>query len=658
HPSNRNRFRSTLGSSRARPNTASATLPLPHTHTSTLLTKHSAATPAPAPQPSAGEISARTQAAAFKSERNSLISDLSGLWEQITFLEGQLTKAHSANNAKSSQHRSVLDDVRERMVAQEEELEALKKQHREDATQLLSLTRQLTFSHAEERRLRHLASSKNLAASKTKTTFAKMSAEKLTQLNLAKTRSDARGDDLAASIVDLKRHHTKREGELVSQVEDLTSEIGLLKAEIAVKKHAHESASERCEENLSKNSVMVAEMNEMKETERVMKRAKEHDDAEIERLRHKIAQDADAKERELKEWKARCIKAEAENAAVSRNNVAREKELDRLRDRLSTAINDAEGEVSVSRAEAEALKERCIALDEQNEALVDRYREAETILRKEGLRFDGTMKRLVAEMREKSSLSNSFLEERHLLNKQWEKREKEIVAALKREARRVELKEEECTRLKGDLDELEAKMREAEGGSSSGRGWQAVRARFGGTGGGGGVFTPSSTGPQLPSVLEKRMDTLLRENAGLKKENERLMNGMLDARLEGSPAMGVSPMASGGVLSRRYREAAAASAAATPGAATPAPANEEEEGDADASHDSGSTTAEASNLYQEFKSGGTVKMASEVRNMVSESGKLLRKIEEYETLKKAANTPGGNSVATADFKSPYLFSND
>lgn len=169
----------------------------------------------------------------------------------------------------------MLDDVRERIVAQEEELEALKKQHREDATQLLSLTRQLTFSHAEERRLRHLASSKNLAASKTKTTFAKMSAEKLTQLNLAKTRSDARGDDLAASIVDLKRHHTKREGELVSQVEDLTSEIGLLKAEIAVKKHAHESASERCEENLSKNSVMVADMNEMKETERVMKRAKE-----------------------------------------------------------------------------------------------------------------------------------------------------------------------------------------------------------------------------------------------------------------------------------------------------------------------------------------------------------------------------------------------
>ena len=96
--------------------------------------------------------------------------------------------------------------------------------------------------------------------------------------------------------------------------------------------------------------------------------AAQHDDAEIERLRHKIAQDADAKERELKEWKARCIKAEAENAAVSRNNVAREKELDRLRDRLSTAINDAEGEVSVSRAEAEALKERCIALDEQNEA--------------------------------------------------------------------------------------------------------------------------------------------------------------------------------------------------------------------------------------------------------------------------------------------------
>ena len=127
---------------------------------------------------------------------------------------------------------------------------------------------------------------------------------------------------------------------------------------------------------------------------------------------------------------------------ASQHLMDREKELDKLREKLAGAVNDAEGEVRVSRAEAEALKERCIALEEQNEALVDRYREAEVIMRKESVRFDGTMKRLVDEMRARDELGREFLEERRLLNKQWEKREKEIIMALKREARKVELKEE------------------------------------------------------------------------------------------------------------------------------------------------------------------------------------------------------------------------
>ena len=130
-------------------------------------------------------------------------------------------------------------------------------------------------------------------------------------------------------------------------------------------------------------------------------------------------------------------------------------ELDRLREKIASAVNDAEGEVRVSRSEAEALKERCISLEEQNEALVDRYREAETIMRREGIRFDGTMKRLVDEMRARDDLGREFLEERRLLNKQWEKREKEIIMALKREARKVELKEEALAESKAKVAELE-----------------------------------------------------------------------------------------------------------------------------------------------------------------------------------------------------------
>ena len=45
-------------------------------------------------------------------------------------------------------------------------------------------------------------------------------------------------------------------------------------------------------------------------------------------------------------------------------------------------------------------------------------------------------------------------------------------------------------------------------------------------------------------------------------------------------------------------------------------------------------------LYEEFRHGGTGRMASEVRKMVGASGELLKKIDEYEHLKRTAERMG------------------
>jgi len=53
-------------------------------------------------------------------------------------------------------------------------------------------------------------------------------------------------------------------------------------------------------------------------------------------------------------------------------------------------------------------------------------------------------------------------------------------------------------------------------------------------------------------------------------------------------------------------------------------------------------------LYKSFKRGGAREMATEVRNVVSESGKLLRKIQDYEGRSECGGGGGGfeDSVAT------------
>jgi len=281
-------------------------------------------------------------------------------------------------------------------------------------------------------------------------------------------------------------------------------------------------------------------------------------------------------------WKTRCLKAEENTARVGNDNIEREKELERLRDKLVGAVNDAEGEVRVSRGEAAALRERCIALEEQNEGLIDRYREAEGIIRREGVRFDGMARRVVTETRERDEVGREHIEERHLLNKQWEKREKEIMTSLKREARRVELKEEQVREMAKEIGDL--------------------KIRVGGRGRGRGGEEELGEEKWKPTIPSEEASKLKKENSALRKENEKLLLDFLSLQEEASAEDET---------------------------------NKEEK-------------LAAIKLYKSFKRGGAREMATEVRNVVSESGKLLRKIQDYEGRSECGGGGGGfeDSVAT------------
>ena len=208
----------------------------------------------------------------------------------------------------------------------------------------------------------------------------------MSDLNLKKNQSDARGDELAVTIVDMRRQFQKKEGSLLSEINALKSRIMQLEQEVQTSSQAYEGAHSRNQANLSKNDAMINDVNSLQEAKRVLSKIKERDDAEMNRLRNQLVQIQEGNDRAMSEWKDRCLKAEQKEKIASDHLIAREKELDKLREKIASAVNDAEGEVRVSRAEAEALKERCISLEEQNGALVDRYREAETSMRREGIR--------------------------------------------------------------------------------------------------------------------------------------------------------------------------------------------------------------------------------------------------------------------------------
>ena len=345
------------------------------------------------------------------------------------------------------------------------------------------------------------------------------------------------------------------------------------------------SAKERLESTLQQNNSLIKEANDLREELRLSKRQSTRESAHIDRLTLKISQAKEEQLRQIAEWKTRCLKAEEESTSSKDYLLARERELDALRDRIAGAINDAEGEVRVSRSEAEALRERCIALEEQNEGLMARYAEAERIIRREGERFDNTMNKLVEETRKGDERGREYLEERHLLNKQWEKREGEILGGVRREARRVELKEEQIEELKGEIRELK---RELSTGKSSSSPSPAAKKKV-------------TDYPTIPSEVAREREVLESENRALKEE--------------------VALLRSSGKAADALR-----------------------------------TRRKAREIFGKFKEGGdeTGKMVREVRDVVRESGELLRVIQEFEKSGEKVGDTAEDSVSTSAFMSPYL----
>lgn len=197
-----------------------------------------------------------------------------------------------------------------------------------------ALSRDLTFANAEKRRLHHLATTKNLAQKKTGERVAQIVADKLTRLNKIKNQSDARGDDLASTVVDLRRQHTSVEGQLMSEIHDLKGTIHVLKTELKLTNEAHASSSDRTLEIIRKNDSLTDDFNLLQASLRVSEKVKEKDNAEIDRLRNHIGQIDAAQERALNEWKDRCVKVEEKEKYASQHLIDREKELDQLRDKV------------------------------------------------------------------------------------------------------------------------------------------------------------------------------------------------------------------------------------------------------------------------------------------------------------------------------------
>ena len=88
----------------------------------------------------------------------------------------------------------------------------------------------------------------------------------------------------------MRRSFQKREGELLNEVTELKSVIMQLRAEVRTKEQAHTGAHERNLENLKKNEDITADVNQLQESTRILKKVKERDDSELSRLKNRIAQ--------------------------------------------------------------------------------------------------------------------------------------------------------------------------------------------------------------------------------------------------------------------------------------------------------------------------------------------------------------------------------
>ena len=183
---------------------------------------------------------ARTAMGVFKEERNTLVTDLTQLWKQIDFLEVQLAKANKKNLNQSAKHANIVEKLAAMARDYHDDNERLQREALVDADAINDLSRQITFAKAEQRRLHHLANTKQLDAHKTERKFAQKAANKLSRLNLTKNASDARGDELASKIVDMRRSFQQKEGELLNEVTELKSIVTQLRAEVVTNEQVRE----------------------------------------------------------------------------------------------------------------------------------------------------------------------------------------------------------------------------------------------------------------------------------------------------------------------------------------------------------------------------------------------------------------------------------
>ena len=115
----------------------------------------------------ADQAAIKSPSSCFKEERNSLIGDLSELWRQIDFLEGELQKANNKNLRMSSKNRAIVEKLASKVREHQVELEKCRKEGLNDSGKIKVLARELNFARAEQRRLHHLANTKMLKEQKT-----------------------------------------------------------------------------------------------------------------------------------------------------------------------------------------------------------------------------------------------------------------------------------------------------------------------------------------------------------------------------------------------------------------------------------------------------------------------------------------------------------
>jgi hypothetical protein len=576
----------------------------------------------------------RNATACFKGERESLIEDLHVLWQRIDFLEDRLIDQKQSMSSTSKNASLNVRGLQKQRKGMDDTIKELQAELRAKSASNVSLSQELATLASEKRLLHSAASTLNVDSKRISSKVAKENSERLTEMRRLKLNSDERGDELQSDVIFLKREHARIVRDLENKIENLQAKNSQQKIELGAEQSDVSSLKARWAEVTKENDVLTTDLLDSREANRLLTREIVDKSTIIKQLTKEKSQQKEAFDISAVEYIARVAKSENEVKERNDSLIEREKEIDKLRHRTSVMISDAEGEVETARNAADALREKCNALEEQNEGLTDRYREAEVIVRNLGRRDDSSTKRLVDEMRQRESDKSNLISERSLLNKQWEKREKEIMAMVSREARKVELREERIVQLEDQLED-EIAMRDTSKQQQLQQSQQlfnttAPASLFGSygtnsfgrttTGAGGGGYTIN----QMNTDSKEEGEVRMRRSSG---------GAMSMAEVSG----GTGAFDNNGHQQQQQKQQQMKYSSSSKKAATPQSARasrqqekEKEEAEAEAEEE-----RIAGYLYQEFKEQGEERMAAEARNMVAHSGRLLKKIEQYDAEKKA-----------------------